>query len=91
MYKENEVAADDEIGGRKVEVTGIVQDITKNFANDVIVRFESGNQFMPASLSMEDTERLRATKLKKGQKITIICEKMQLFIGSPSGRNCTFN
>ncbi len=29
MYEENEVAADDEIGGRKVEVTGIVQDITK--------------------------------------------------------------
>jgi hypothetical protein len=91
MYEENEVAADDEIGGRKVEVTGIVQDITKNFANDVIVRFESGNRFMPASLSMEDTEKSKASKLKKGQKIAITCEKMQLFIGAPSGRNCTFN
>ncbi|HDU6133106.1 TPA: hypothetical protein RFX09_002915 [Klebsiella aerogenes] len=91
MYEENEVAADDKIGGRKVEVTGIVQDITKNFANDVIVRFESGNRFMPASLSMEDTEKSKASKLKKGQKIAITCEKMQLFIGAPSGRNCTFN
>lgn len=91
MYEENEVAADDEIGGRKVEVTGIVQDITKNFANDVIVRFESGNRFMPVSLSMEDTEKSKASKLKKGQKITITCEKMQLFIGAPSGSNCKFN
>ncbi len=91
MYEENEVAADDEIGGRKVEVTGIVQDITKNFANDVIVRFESNNRFMPTSLSMEDTEKSKASKLKKGQKIAITCEKMQLFIGVPSGRNCTFN
>ncbi|HGP3896162.1 OB-fold protein [Klebsiella pneumoniae] len=91
MYEENEVAADDEIGGRKVEVTGIVQDITKNFANDVIVRFESNNRFMPTSLSMEDTEKSKASKLKKGQKIAITCEKMQLFIGAPSGRNCTFN
>lgn len=91
MYEENEVAADDKIGGRKVEVTGIVQDITKNFANDVIVRFESGNRFMPTSLSMEDTEKSKASKLKKGQKIAITCEKMQLFIGAPSGRNCTFN
>lgn len=91
MYGENEVAADDKIGGRKVEVTGIVQDITKNFTNDVIVRFESGNRFMPTSLSMEDTEKSKASKLKKGQKIAITCEKMQLFIGAPSGRNCTFN
>ncbi|KJI60920.1 tRNA_anti-like family protein [Enterobacter asburiae] len=91
MYEENEVAADDKIGGRKVEVTGIIQDITKNFTNDVIVRFESGNRFMPVSLSMEDTEKSKASKLKKGQKIAITCKKMQLFIGAPSGRNCTFN
>jgi hypothetical protein len=89
MYEENEVAADDEIGGRKVEVTGIVQDITKNFANDVIVRFESGNRFMPASLSMEDTEKSKASKLKKGQ-IAITCEKCSCSLVRPR-RNCTFN
>ncbi|HHU4046238.1 TPA: OB-fold protein [Enterobacter cloacae] len=31
LYKANEVAADDKTGGRKVEVTGTVQDITKKF------------------------------------------------------------
>lgn len=91
LYDENEVAADDKIGGRKVEVTGIVQDITKNFTNDVILRFESGNRFMPVSLSMAESEKAQASKLKKGEKITVTCEKMQLFIGVPSGGNCTFN
>lgn len=91
LYSANEVAADDKIGGRKVEITGTVQDITKNFANDVVLKLESDNRFMPVSLSMEDTEKSKASKLKKGQKITITCEKMQLLIGAPSGRNCTFN
>lgn len=91
LYKANEVAADDKIGGRKVEVTGTVQDITKNFANDVVLKLESGNRFMPVSLSMADSEMAQASKLIKGQKITVTCEKMQLFIGAPSGGNCTFN
>jgi hypothetical protein len=91
LYSANEVAADDKIGGRKVEVTGIVQDITKNFANDVVLKLESDNRFMPVSLSMADSEKAQASKLKKGQKIIVICEKMQLFIGAPSGGNCTFN
>ncbi|HHQ4053571.1 TPA: OB-fold protein [Citrobacter freundii] len=91
LYSANEVAADDKIGGRKVEMTGTVQDITKNFANDVVLKLESGNRFMPVSLSMADSEMAQASKLKKGQKITVTCEKMQLFIGAPSGGNCTFN
>ncbi|MCW4948692.1 OB-fold putative lipoprotein (plasmid) [Enterobacter hormaechei subsp. xiangfangensis] len=40
FYDENEVAADDKIGGRKVEVKGVVQSIDKDF-NDVSNRFES--------------------------------------------------
>lgn len=91
LYKANEVAADDKIGGRKVEMTGIVQDVTKNIANDVVLKLESGNRFMPVSLSMVDSEMAQTSKLKKGQKITVTCEKMQLFIGAPSGGNCTFN
>lgn len=91
LYKANEVEADDKIGGRKVEVTGTVQDITKNLANDVVLKLESGNRFMPVSPSMSDSEMAQASKLKKGQKITVTCEKMQLFIGAPSGGNCTFN
>jgi hypothetical protein len=91
LYNANEVAADDKIGGRKVEIIGSVQEITKNFTNDIIVRLESGNRFMPVGLSMEDTEKSQASKLKKGQKTVITCGKMLLFIGTPTGSNCTFN
>lgn len=90
LYKANEVAADDKIGGRKVEITGTVQEITKNFANDVVLKLESDNRFKPVSLSMADSEKPEASKLMKGQKIFVTCEKMQLFIGAPSGGNCAF-
>lgn len=91
LYSANEVAADDKIGGRNVEITGIVQDITKNFTDDVVLKLESGNRFMPVSLSMEGSEKPQASKLRKGQKIVVTCGKMQLFIGAPSGSNCKFN
>lgn len=91
LYDENEVAADDKIAGRKVEVKGVVQSIDKDFTGSVVVLLQSGNEFMPARLSMEDTEKSKAASLRKGQTVNIICDKMMFLIGSPSGRSCRFN
>lgn len=91
LYDENEVAADDKIGGRKVEVTGVVQSIDKDFTGSVVVLLQSGNEFMPARLGMEDTEKSKAASLRKGQTVSILCDKMMFLIGSPSGRSCRFN
>lgn len=90
MYDENEVAADDKIGKRPVEVTGVVQSIDKNFTDTVIVKLQTSNQFMSVRLTMEDTERSKAAKLRKKQTITIICERMALVMGSPVGSACRF-
>ncbi|MEG1212325.1 MAG: hypothetical protein RSE29_14500 [Leclercia sp.] len=91
LYDENEVAADDKIGGRKVEVKGVVQSIDKDFTGSVVVLLQSGNEYMPARFSMEDTEKAKSSRLRKGQDVTIICEKMMFLIGSPSGNRCRFN
>ncbi|WP_435926675.1 OB-fold protein [Dryocola sp. BD613] len=88
LYRENEIAADDKIAGRKVGITGVIQGIRKDFKGDVVIEFQTGNQFMPVRLSMDDGERTKAAKLKKGQKTTITCDKMMLLVGSPSGSNC---
>ncbi|WP_052325955.1 OB-fold protein [Pectobacterium brasiliense] len=91
LYRENEIAADDKIGKRKVEIIGVIQQIRKDFKDDVVIELQTGNQFRPVRLSMDDGERSKAAKLKKGQKTTITCDKMMLLIGSPSGSNCKFN
>lgn len=91
LYEENEVAADDKIGGRPVAVKGIVKSIDKDFTNSVVIHMESSNTFMPVSLRMSDTEKSRAAKLRKGETITITCKRMAFVIGSPSGSDCVFN
>lgn len=91
LYNANEVAADDKIGGRSVEITGVVQDINKDFANNVVVQLQSGNRLLPVRLYMNESEKMKASELRKGQKTTVTCEKMVLIIGAPSGSNCTFN
>lgn len=91
MYDANEVAADDKIGGRKVEVNGVVQSIDKDFTGSVVVLLQSGNDFMPARFGMEETEKSKASRLIKGQAVSITCDKMMFLIGSPSGRSCRFN
>lgn len=91
LYEENEVAADDKIGGRPVAVKGVVKSIDKDFTNSVVIHMESNNTFMPVSLRMSDTEKSRAAKLRKGETITITCKRMAFVIGSPSGSDCEFN
>lgn len=91
LYEENEVAADDKIGGRPVAVKGVVKSIDKDFTNSVVIHMESSNTFMPVSLRMSDTEKSRAAKLRKGETLTITCKRMAFVIGSPSGSDCVFN
>ena len=91
MYDENEVAADEKIAGRKVEVTGVVQSIDKDFTGSVVVLLAGNNDFMPARFGMEETEKSKAASLRKGQTTTILCERMTFLMGSPSGRSCKFN
>ena len=90
-YDENEVAVDEQLKGKLVAVTGIVQSIDKDFTDSIIINLKTDNQFMPARMDMKDSQKAAAIALKKGKQVVIVCEKMSRLIGAPSGRNCTFN
>ncbi|MCW6548609.1 OB-fold putative lipoprotein [Yersinia ruckeri] len=90
-YDENEVAVDEAIKGAIVQVTGIVQSIDKDFTDSIVIRLKTDNEFMPASMTMNDSEKQIALGLKKGQKVVIKCKRMTRIIGSPAGSKCTFN
>ncbi len=89
-YEENEVATDEQLKGKLIAVRGIVQSIDKDFTNSIIIKFRTENEFMPARMEMQDSEKSTAAALKKGEQVTVICEKMSRIVGSPSGRNCVF-
>lgn len=87
-YDRNEVATDLKIGNRVVQVTGRVQSIDKDFMDDIVVQLAAGNEFMPASMTMEKTETSKAAALSKGDHVTIRCEKMRRIMDSPAGSDC---
>jgi len=90
-YEENEVAVDEQLKGKVVAMTGIVQSIDKDFTDSIIISLKTDNEFMPARLKMKDSQKAAAIALKKGKQVVIMCENMSRIIGAPSGRNCSFN
>ncbi|HAV9358125.1 TPA: hypothetical protein JLF93_000353 [Escherichia coli] len=89
-YDENEVATDEKMKGKLISVKGVVQSIDKDFTDSIIISFRTDNEFMPARMEMEDSEKSAAIALKKGQQVTVICERMSRIVGAPSGRDCVF-
>ena len=89
-YDDNEVATDNRIGDAMVEVSGVIQAIDKDFSDDVVINLRTSNEFMPARMHMDDTQKGVASQLKKGQKVAISCQKMRRVIGAPSGSKCIF-
>ncbi|MEI0697051.1 hypothetical protein ABRP57_06690 [Pectobacterium aroidearum] len=89
-YEENEVAIDEKMKGKIVEISGTVQSIDKDFTDAIIVQLKTGNEFLPAMMNIIDSEKSTAISLKKGQKIVVRCESVMRIIGAPAGRNCVF-
>lgn len=91
MYNKNEIAVDYKIGKRKIEITGIIKNIRKNFKDIVVIELQSGYKYMPVRLIMDVSERRKVSKLNKGQKTIITCDKIMFFVGSLSGDKCRIN
>jgi hypothetical protein len=89
-YEANEVATDEKISGKPVEISGSVESIDKDFLNNIIINIRTSNPFMPARLTLEDSEKDKAMKASKGNKVTLVCQKMMRIIGSPAGSDCVF-
>lgn len=87
-YEANEVATDERIKGRIVEVAGTVQSIDKDAFDNIIVRLATPNQFMAAAMQMKPTEKTKAISLSKGVKLSVQCEKVARIVGMPHGSDC---
>lgn len=89
-YHDNEVAADEKMKGKVIEVSGTVQSIDKSITDSIIIALRTGNEFMAAHMNMDDSEKDKAIALKRGAKVTIRCERMMRSMGSPFGSDCKF-
>ncbi len=89
-YEANEVATDERLKGKQVEVTGTVQSIDKDAFDNIVIRLRTPNEFMSAALEVVESEKGKAIALNKGAKVTIRCDRMMRIVGSPAGSDCVF-
>jgi uncharacterized protein (DUF1330 family) len=86
-FDANEVAAFQKYGGQMIAVSGTVEEISLDMADDPVVSFAAGDY--PSFNAMFDKERGAATaRLRKGQIAAVACGDIREFAGSPSLNDC---
>lgn len=89
-YDSNEAAADAAYKGRTLRVTGVVTEITKDFADDTVVVLNGVNQFLGVHAGLEESEEQRAIQLRKGETVTLQCVGAGEVVSAPMLNKCRF-
>lgn len=85
-YAKNEVAADEKYKGKKLRVSGEVADIDSNVSDDPVVRIR-GDSFI--TVSCEGIPKKEASKLEKGDEVTVVCLGDGEILGFPRLKKCS--
>lgn len=87
-YEENEVAADNEYKGKKVRITGTIEDIGKDILDDVYITINAGD-YDEIQCYFEDQKQIgKVAALKSGEEVTIVGECSGLSILNVVLQNC---
>jgi hypothetical protein len=72
-YDANEVAADEKYNGKVIAVSGVVEEIGKDFTDSIYVSLSSGDDSLWTSVqcSFGDSHKSAAAGLSKGEYVTI--------------------
>lgn len=89
LYEANEVAADNQLAGHTIQMTGQVKEIRKDITDSAVLVFDTGVMFSDAQAELEDSQKARASSLRAGQKVTVECGKAMRVMSSPMLRKCT--
>jgi len=87
-YEQNEVATDEKIAGSEVEITGSIASIDKDFMGHPQLKMEIGRDFDTVMLTLDKAEIPRAGRLRRGEMITAMCQKVVRVISTPSASDC---
>jgi hypothetical protein len=89
-YHANEVAADEKFKNKQLLISGRVSGINKDLLDNVYLELVTRNQFMSVKANMDDREIQKASVLKRGQPVMIICTGAGMLLGSPVLDSCRF-
>lgn len=89
MFSENEVAAKAAFDGQRIQVTGVIEEIALDFSDEPVVRLRTGERFEWVAIHLGDEGKQVAAQLAKGQKITVLCDRVNEVMGNPQVSDCT--
>lgn len=87
-YEENTVAADQKYKGKKLLITGSVTDINTGITGEPYIVLSSANPFMGPQLHFGKDALDQIAKVKKGAKITALCEGNGDIAKTPMNKDC---
>jgi len=87
-YQGNEMAAQQQFGGKTLEVSGTVDGVDLDFSDDPVVKLRTSNQFMAVSVYLTEETQNAAASYQKGQKITVLCEGISEIASMPQLKDC---
>ena len=89
-YAENTVAADQQFKGKQFKVSGVVTDINTDIMGDPYVTLRGGdNQFMEPHFGFDKSSQDALAKLKKGDKVTLVCTGRGDVAKTPMSDSCS--
>jgi len=86
-YHENEVAADKKYKGKRIQVSGKVESITKDILDNNIVSLTGDGYFSTVMCTLESEDV--AASLKKGSSYSLNCTCEGMIVGSVQMKNCS--
>lgn len=87
-YDANEAAAQQQYGSSPLLVSGTIKSIDLDFGNDPVVMLSTPNEFMSAHADLTKASQARASSLRKGTQIKLLCKSVAEVAGTPMLRDC---
>lgn len=89
-YEENQVSGDQKYFDKKMNVTGTISKINSGIGNVPYLSMAGPRMFSSAVARFERPDIDRIAKLKKGQKISLVCIGGGVVLSSPALNGCVF-
>jgi hypothetical protein len=88
-YRKNEVATDERIGDARVEITGGIKSIDKDFLGNPTLKLDIGMDLDSVILTLDKAETAKAGKLSQGDAVRVLCDKVHRIVSEPIATGCS--
>ena len=88
-YEENEAGAQLKYGKNPLIVTAVIQSINLGLGDKPYLVLRGTNEFMGPQAQLDEAGQAQAANLKKGQKISLRCAKVNEIAGTPMLDDCS--